>query len=232
MRRRAGRHQRRPFVGRKPGRVREQVAKRRARRARPARRGRPSPPRARRGARAPVSSFVTDAQRSSTSRGPCTPISPSARVTPAAAVRAPHSSMIRNASTAGDTRSVDRRVISSGSSLEERYGYSRAVVVGDRVLVAGTAPIMPGDADPPAEPYEQMRRCLEIVGERAHRSRRHAGRRRAHARLPDRRRARARGDARARRGVRLGAARVHRRSSCALLDERWLCELEVEAVRR
>src|SRR6266404_6478824 len=105
----------------------------------------------------PVSSFVTDAQRSSTSRGPCTPISSVARVTPAAAVRAPHSSMIRNASTAGDTRSVDRRVISSGSSLEERWGYSRAVVVGNRVLVAGTAPIMPGDADPPPEPYEQAR---------------------------------------------------------------------------
>jgi enamine deaminase RidA (YjgF/YER057c/UK114 family) len=72
--------------------------------------------------------------------------------------------MVRKASTAGDTRSVDRRVISSGSSLEERFGYSRAVVTSDRVYVAGTAPIMPGDADPPTGPYEQMRRCLEIVG--------------------------------------------------------------------
>jgi enamine deaminase RidA (YjgF/YER057c/UK114 family) len=31
------------------------------------------------------------------------------------------------------------------------------------VLVAGTAPIMPGDADPPPDPYGQARRCLEIV---------------------------------------------------------------------
>ena len=31
--------------------------------------------------------------------------------------------------------------------------------------MAGTAPIMPEDADPPPEPYEQMRRCLEIVGD-------------------------------------------------------------------
>jgi enamine deaminase RidA (YjgF/YER057c/UK114 family) len=58
---------------------------------------------------------------------------------------------------------VDRRVVSSGSAWEARGGYSRAVVVGDRVFVAGTAPIMPDDADPPADPYGQARRCLEIV---------------------------------------------------------------------
>ena len=58
---------------------------------------------------------------------------------------------------------MERRIVSSGSAWEARGGYSRAVVVGDRVFVAGTAPIMPGDADPPADPYDQMRRCLEIV---------------------------------------------------------------------
>jgi enamine deaminase RidA (YjgF/YER057c/UK114 family) len=58
---------------------------------------------------------------------------------------------------------MERRVISSGSSWEERYGYSRAVVAGGKVYVAGTAPIMPGDADPPADPYQQARRCLEIA---------------------------------------------------------------------
>jgi enamine deaminase RidA (YjgF/YER057c/UK114 family) len=58
---------------------------------------------------------------------------------------------------------VQRRVISSGSAWEERYGYSRAVVAGGRVHVSGTAPIMPGDADPPADAYGQARRCLEIV---------------------------------------------------------------------
>jgi enamine deaminase RidA (YjgF/YER057c/UK114 family) len=56
-----------------------------------------------------------------------------------------------------------RRTISSGSVWEERYGYSRAVVVGDRVFVSGTAPVMPGDADPPADAYGQARRCLEII---------------------------------------------------------------------
>ena len=42
-------------------------------------------------------------------------------------------------------------------------GYSRAVRVGDVVSVAGTAPVMPGGADPPPDPYGQARRCLEIV---------------------------------------------------------------------
>jgi enamine deaminase RidA (YjgF/YER057c/UK114 family) len=42
-------------------------------------------------------------------------------------------------------------------------GYSRAVRVGNTVAVAGTAPVMPDGADPPADPYEQARRCLEII---------------------------------------------------------------------
>lgn len=58
---------------------------------------------------------------------------------------------------------MSRRLISSGSSWESRYGYSRAVVDGDRVFVSGTAPVMPDDADPPDDPYEQSRRCLEIL---------------------------------------------------------------------
>ena len=58
---------------------------------------------------------------------------------------------------------MERRRISSGSGLEKRWGYSRAVVSGPHVYVAGTAPIMPDDADPPADAYGQARRCLEIV---------------------------------------------------------------------
>ena len=58
---------------------------------------------------------------------------------------------------------MERRIISSGSAWEERYGYSRAVRVGDQVWVAGTAPIMADDADPPATPYEQAQVCLQII---------------------------------------------------------------------
>lgn len=42
-------------------------------------------------------------------------------------------------------------------------GYSRAVRVGNVAAVAGTAPVMPDGGEPPADPYEQARRCLEII---------------------------------------------------------------------
>lgn len=43
-------------------------------------------------------------------------------------------------------------------------GYCRAVRVGNQVWVAGTAPIMPDDADPPADSFGQAKRCFEIIG--------------------------------------------------------------------
>ena len=58
---------------------------------------------------------------------------------------------------------MERQRISSGAAFEERVGYSRAVRVGNHVWVAGTAPIMPDDADPPNDVYEQARICLEII---------------------------------------------------------------------
>jgi enamine deaminase RidA (YjgF/YER057c/UK114 family) len=58
---------------------------------------------------------------------------------------------------------MERRRISSAMPLEQTYGYSRAVVVGDRVFVSGTAPVMPDGADPPSDAYGQARRCLEII---------------------------------------------------------------------
>lgn len=42
-------------------------------------------------------------------------------------------------------------------------GYSRAVVVGDRVFVSGTASIMPDGAEPPPDAYGQAKRCVEII---------------------------------------------------------------------
>jgi enamine deaminase RidA (YjgF/YER057c/UK114 family) len=57
----------------------------------------------------------------------------------------------------------DRRTISSGSQWEATGGYSRAVVVGRQVFVAGTAPIMPDGGDPPPDAYSQAKRCLEII---------------------------------------------------------------------
>lgn len=57
---------------------------------------------------------------------------------------------------------ADRRTVSSGSPYERSIGFSRAVRAGDRVEVAGTAPIWPdGSCDP--DPEVQARRCLEII---------------------------------------------------------------------
>jgi enamine deaminase RidA (YjgF/YER057c/UK114 family) len=58
---------------------------------------------------------------------------------------------------------MERQRFTSGAVFEDRVGYSRAVRVGDRVWVSGTAPIMPGDADPPETAYEQARVCIGII---------------------------------------------------------------------
>jgi enamine deaminase RidA (YjgF/YER057c/UK114 family) len=60
------------------------------------------------------------------------------------------------------TDASGRRRIASGSPYEPVVGFSRAVRVGGRVLVSGTAPIWPdGSCDP--DPAAQAARCLEII---------------------------------------------------------------------
>ena len=55
-----------------------------------------------------------------------------------------------------------RQLVSSGSPYEEPIGFSRAVRVGERVIIAGTAPNWPdGQVDPDVE--RQTERCIEIM---------------------------------------------------------------------
>ena len=55
-----------------------------------------------------------------------------------------------------------RRRAPPGSPFEESFGFSRAVRVGERVLVSGTAPVWPdGSCEP--DPAAQARRCFEII---------------------------------------------------------------------
>jgi enamine deaminase RidA (YjgF/YER057c/UK114 family) len=128
-----------------------------------------------------------------------------------------------------DTIGVDRQLISSGAAFEERVGYSRAVRVGNQVWVAGTAPIMPDDADPPEGAYDQAKVCIGII-ERALAE--------AGATLDDVVRTRiyvteaghidAVGRAH---GEAFGRARPATTGIVtALLDPRWLVEIEAEAV--
>ena len=43
-------------------------------------------------------------------------------------------------------------------------GYCRAVVAGNHVYIAGTAPIPPDGSPPPEGAYEQTKLCLDIIG--------------------------------------------------------------------
>jgi enamine deaminase RidA (YjgF/YER057c/UK114 family) len=58
---------------------------------------------------------------------------------------------------------VERRLVSSGSPFEPKVGFSRAVRDGRHVFVAGTCAVMPDGGDPPQDAYGQARRCLEII---------------------------------------------------------------------
>jgi enamine deaminase RidA (YjgF/YER057c/UK114 family) len=114
--------------------------------------------------------------------------------------------------------------------MEAVVGYSRAVVAGPHVHVSGTAPIPPDGSDPPDSPYEQARLCLDIVLgalERAGASAADVVRTRVYV-VP---------------GVDFeGVGRAHAEVFgdvrpattavvvAALLDPRWLVEIEVEAL--
>ena len=59
---------------------------------------------------------------------------------------------------------MTRKLVSSGSYLEPVIGFSRAVRVGNIVVVGGTAPIKAeGGTAAIGDVYGQTRRCLEIV---------------------------------------------------------------------
>jgi enamine deaminase RidA (YjgF/YER057c/UK114 family) len=58
---------------------------------------------------------------------------------------------------------MNRRRVASGSPYEPVIGFSRASVAGHHVAIAATAPIMPDGGEPPADPYGQAKRSLEII---------------------------------------------------------------------
>ncbi len=57
---------------------------------------------------------------------------------------------------------IVRQRVASDSPYEALYGFSRAVRLGDRVLVSGTAPIW-SDGSCPPDAATQAHRCLEII---------------------------------------------------------------------
>jgi enamine deaminase RidA (YjgF/YER057c/UK114 family) len=119
--------------------------------------------------------------------------------------------------------------VSSGSPFEPTIGFSRAVRVGDRVLVSGTAPVFP-DGSCPDNAGQQARRCLEIILaalEEAGASAEHVVRTRMF--LTDAADADAVGEVHGEvfGDIRPAATMV---VVAALLDPRWKVEIEAEAV--
>jgi enamine deaminase RidA (YjgF/YER057c/UK114 family) len=123
----------------------------------------------------------------------------------------------------------ERQRVASGSPYEKTIGFSRALRVGERVLVSGTAPIWPdGSCDPDAE--AQARRCFEIIAAAL----REAGADVAHV-VRTRMYLTAAGDAEAvgrAHGAVFGAVRPAATMVvvAALLDPRWKVEIEAEAI--
>jgi len=59
---------------------------------------------------------------------------------------------------------MQRQSVTSGSPWEQKFGYRRAVRVGNVVHVSGTAPVADdGNTFAPGEPYAQARRCFQIA---------------------------------------------------------------------
>ncbi len=124
---------------------------------------------------------------------------------------------------------MERQRIASGSPYEATIGFSRALRVGGRVVVSGTAPIWPdGSCDP--DPEAQARRCFAIIaaalGE-AGAELRHVVRTRMY--LTSAGDAGAVGNAH---GAVFGAIRPAATMVvvAALLDPRWKVEIEAEAL--
>jgi len=58
---------------------------------------------------------------------------------------------------------AERRRASSGSPFEASIGFSRAVRVGNRILVSGTAPIEADGSSTVGDAGVQTTRCLDVI---------------------------------------------------------------------
>ena len=125
---------------------------------------------------------------------------------------------------------MERRVVPAESPFVATVGYSRAVRVGPHVHISGTAPIMPGEAAPPAEAYDQAKRCLEIIVEalaQVGATPDHVVRTRAYLTAADDWKDVGRAHGEVFSSVQPASAFV---VVCSLLDPRWRVEFEAEAL--
>ena len=125
---------------------------------------------------------------------------------------------------------MERQKVPALTAFAPIVGYSRAVRDGHHIFVAGTGPTMPDGGEPPADAYGQAQRSFEIVLEALAElgaSPEHVVRTRAYLVNADdwQEVGRAHGEA-------FGAAMPATALVvvAALLDPRWLVEVEVDAM--
>lgn len=58
---------------------------------------------------------------------------------------------------------MGRRSTKSCSPYEAAYGFARALRVGNRIIVSGTAPVEPDGSSTPGDAAAQARRCFAII---------------------------------------------------------------------
>ena len=58
---------------------------------------------------------------------------------------------------------LPRTAASSGSPYKASIGFSRAVRVGNRILVSGTAPVEPDGSSTAGDAEAQAARCLQVI---------------------------------------------------------------------
>lgn len=125
---------------------------------------------------------------------------------------------------------MQHRCISGHSPYEPVFGFSRAVVIGDRVLVSGTAPVAAGGGPPPSGAYSQAKLCLDLIGQALHQGGTgldHVVRTRMYLTDASHWREVARAHGEAFTHIRPAATAV---IVAGLLDPAWLVEIEAEAL--
>ena len=58
---------------------------------------------------------------------------------------------------------TDRTRTTSGSPFEEKFGFARAVRVGNRITVAGTGPVEDDGSTTPGDASAQAERCCDLI---------------------------------------------------------------------
>lgn len=58
---------------------------------------------------------------------------------------------------------MDRRSTTGCSPYEVAYGFARALRVGNRIIVSGTAPVEPDGSSTPGDAAAQAHRCFAII---------------------------------------------------------------------